>query len=107
MKDKIIKASISYRSDEYYDENPAYVMITLNKEMLEAIKTARKVLKENKTFNSIKIDACADLFDEDGKESKFSPSAEALIVYGKSGLFYYTQCKYDSATYIESEDLKI
>jgi hypothetical protein len=64
-------------------------------------------LKENKTFNSIKIDASAELLDEDGKGSKFKPSVETLIIYEGSGVFYYAQSKYDSATYIESEDLEI
>jgi VCBS repeat protein len=35
------------------------------------------------------------------------PVCIVSIVYKDSGVFYYAQSKYDSATYIESEDLEI
>ena len=107
MKTILIKAPIAYKSNEDYEDNPSSIKTTINKKMFDAIETARKILKDNKTYNSIKIDTSAELLDEDGKESKFRPSAETLIVYKGSGVFYYAQSKYDSATYIESEDLEI
>jgi hypothetical protein len=84
-----------------------YAKCIIFKGFFLTINTARKVLKENKIFNSIKIDTSAELINEDGKESKFKPAAETLIVYEGSGVFYYAQSKYDSAIYIESEDLEI
>ncbi len=105
MKTKTITADVVYKSNEDCYENPEFIKIKINTQMMAAIKKARKLLKENKEFNCIKIDACADLLDNDEKESNFRPACESLLVYEGSGVYYTAQSKYDSATYFESDDL--
>lgn len=105
MKTKKVKTAIGWKSNEYA-ENPSHVIVEFTPELVAKICQAQALVQKH-NFDSIRIFASQYTELKEGKkESDFRPDVELFIVYNNA-LYYYAQCKYDSATQIESQAIQL
>jgi hypothetical protein len=106
-----IEKEVLFRSNAY-DESAdiKIVSIDLSDETISAIKKAQEIIKTTPiSIESIKIklnDSYEYINWESDKTSEWNDDGGYLLVY-KHAVYFYAQCKYDSSSQIETEELKI
>lgn len=102
---KTITIPVEYCSDEYTNDYPTHVEVSISDEVMNKLKEAKKFIGDDYTIE-VRIRETFNYYN-DGAESDFRVGYSCLCM-GKFGRAYvYAQHKHDSGIYFETESFNI
>jgi len=109
---KIIKKEIYFRSNSYSEtENIHSVELQLSDETIKNIQKAQDLIKANNFIFNIHVENMPDdkitlLNDEDNMTDDWKVGYHLFRVFADT-VYYYAECRYDSADQIESDGISL
>ena len=109
---KTIKKEIFFRSNSYNEtENIKSVELQLSDETIKNIQKAQDLIKANNFIFNIHVEKMPDdkitLLDwDDNMTDDWKVAFHLLRVFANT-VYYYAECKYDSADQIESDGISL
>jgi hypothetical protein len=102
---KPITIPVEYRSDEYINDYPTHVEVSISDEVMSKLKKAKKFIGDDYTIE-VRIKETFNYYN-DGDESDFRVGYSCICLGHFGRAYIYAQNKYDSGVYLETESFNI